>query len=443
MKFLTTNPPRFTAEAAADIARKHFGLTGQITALYSERDQNFRIRGAGDWVLKIANEMEAPDLIDAQVAALDHLARTAPDIPLPKVRRTADGAGLRLVAGQGEARHATFAVSYLPGRIASDCALGPDDFHAIGAMIARVERGMRGFFHPALGNRALLWDIRELPHLCAKARHLGPQADEITRLLHDVMARTSGRLDHLVLVSEMDNGMARSAQAHTTADLAAHLGMAYAYGVEFVELGLGSETEREFCTADHNALGWHGNGLMAATTLAQPFLLRLPGQRFWFLQGGDQPRLGERMAIGAVVQTVGGPVVMVSTHLESNATAAARHAQMACLLDALEADFPGLPLLIGGDLNTGNHIGGDWRAETLFDLARARGFAVHGGPEDQMTTRPSLITRWPDRAMKLDWFLARGLDIRRSWIVPSTDRQDKPLSDHDMVLVEIAGLSQL
>ncbi|MEH7829971.1 aminotransferase class III-fold pyridoxal phosphate-dependent enzyme [Gemmobacter denitrificans] len=197
MKFLATNPPRFTAEAAADIARTHFGLTGQITALYSERDQNFRIRGAGDWVLKIANEMEAPDLIDAQVAALDHLARTAPDIPLPKVRRSADGAGFRLIAGQGEACHATFAVSYLPGRIASDCALGPDDFRGIGAMIARVERGMRGFFHPALGNRALLWDIRELHHLCAKARHLGPQADEITRLLHEVMARTSGRLDHL------------------------------------------------------------------------------------------------------------------------------------------------------------------------------------------------------------------------------------------------------
>jgi len=30
--------------------------------------------------------------------------------------------------------------------------------------------------------------------------------------------------------------------------LAADLGMAYAFGVEFLELGLGSDTEREFCT---------------------------------------------------------------------------------------------------------------------------------------------------------------------------------------------------
>ena len=246
----------------------------------------------------------------------------------------------------------------------------------------------------------------------------------------------------VALLSEMDHGMARSGQAHTTAQLAGHLGMAYAYGVEFVELGLGSETEREFCVADSNNLGWHGNGLMAATALSQPFLLRLPGRRFWFLQGGDQPRLGERMAIGAKVRTTAGLAVMVSTHLESNANAAERSAQMVSLIDALEAAFPGLPILIGGDLNTGNHIGGDWRAEILFDLARARGFGVHGGPEEQMTTRPSLITRWPERAMKLDWFLTRGLEIGRSRVLPSTSKLGKPLSDHDLLLVDIEGFSR-
>lgn len=197
MKFLVANPPEFSLDAAADIARRQFGLTGQISALYSERDQNFRIRGDGDWVLKISNAEEPPDLIDAQVAALDHLARTAPELPLPKVRRTADGKGWTPVPGQGETRHATFAISFLPGRLASDCTLGPDDFQAIGAMIARVERGMRGFFHASLGQRALLWDIRELHHLRVKVRHLGPQADTIARLLDEVLSRTSGRLDGL------------------------------------------------------------------------------------------------------------------------------------------------------------------------------------------------------------------------------------------------------
>lgn len=245
----------------------------------------------------------------------------------------------------------------------------------------------------------------------------------------------------VVLLSEMDNGMARTAQTHTTAELSAALGMAYAYGVEFIELGLGSDTELEFCTDTHNSAGFHGNAILAATPLLRPFLLRLPGQRFWFLSGGDQPRLGERMAIGAVIQTTAGPVVMASTHLESNADAPQRAAQLNALITALEGQLPGLPLVIGGDLNTGNHIGGDWRRETLFNDAIARGFSVHGGPDDAMTTRPSLITRWPDRAMKLDWFVTRGVQVRQSQIVASTDASGRPLSDHDMIVLEIAGLS--
>ncbi len=246
----------------------------------------------------------------------------------------------------------------------------------------------------------------------------------------------------VVLLSEMDNGMARTAQAHTTAAVASTLGMVYAYGVEFIELGLGSETELEFCTDNHNRLGFHGNAVLAATPLVQPFLLRLPGQRFWFLSGGDQSRLGERLAIGAVIQTEAGPVVMVSTHLESNADAAQRETQLCILIDSLEATFPSLPLLIGGDLNTGNHIGGDWRDETLFAHATRRGFMIHGGPETAMTTRASQITRWPNRAMKLDWFLTRGLQIAQSQIIASTDKWDKPLSDHDMIVLQISGLNQ-
>ncbi|SOC44312.1 hypothetical protein SAMN05892877_112148 [Rhizobium subbaraonis] len=245
----------------------------------------------------------------------------------------------------------------------------------------------------------------------------------------------------VVLVSEMDSGMARTGQRNTTAELAGHLGMAYAYGVEFLELGLGSQTERDFCRDDFNLHGFHGNGLMAAVPLTQPFMLRLEGGRLWFVDGGDQPRLGERMAIGAIIETEAGPFVAVSVHLESAATAAYRERQVVALIDALDHAFPGLPVLIGGDLNTGNHTGGDFEAEGLFREAALRGFSRHGGPLDQMTTRPSLITRWPDRAMKLDWFLARGLVIGGAWIVPSLDETGRPLSDHDLIVCTVEGFA--
>ena len=242
----------------------------------------------------------------------------------------------------------------------------------------------------------------------------------------------------VVLLSEMDNGMARTGQRHPTAEVADTLGMQYAYGIEFIELGLGSDTEREFCEDDFNAKGFHGNALMASVPLGRPFMLRLWGERLWFTDG-EQPRLGERMAIGAVIETEAGPFVAVSTHLESATTAVYRERQVKELIDALDETFPGLPVLIGGDLNTGNHAGGDFEAEGLFAVSASRGFTRHGGSLDIMTTRPSLITRWPERAMKLDWFLSRGLKIGETRIIPSLDETGRPLSDHDLITCVVEG----
>lgn len=110
----------------------------------------------------------------------------------------------------------------------------------------------------------------------------------------------------VVLLSEMDNGMARTGQRHPTAEVAAILGMQYAYGIEFIEMGLGSDTERAFCEDDFNARGFHGNALLASVPLGRPFMLRLWGERLWFTDA-EQPRLGERFAIGAVIETEAGP----------------------------------------------------------------------------------------------------------------------------------------
>lgn len=252
----------------------------------------------------------------------------------------------------------------------------------------------------------------------------------------DHLRRTGAQV---VLLSEMDNGMARTAQRHPTADLSRLLGMTYAYGIEFVELGLGSDIELEFCDDVFNDKGFHGNAVMAATALSQPFMARLWGERLWFIDGGDQPRIGERCAIGAVIETQAGPFVAVSVHLESATNAVYRERQMKELIDRVEAAFPQLPILIGGDLNTGNHAGGDFEAEGLFAMSAARGFTRHGGAIDEMTTRPSLITRWPERAMKLDWFLSRGLTITGSAITSSLDANGRPLSDHDLITCVVDG----
>ncbi|AJY47577.1 endonuclease/exonuclease/phosphatase family protein [Martelella endophytica] len=245
----------------------------------------------------------------------------------------------------------------------------------------------------------------------------------------------------IVLLTEMDNGMARTGQRHPTAEIAEHLGMAYAYGVEFIELGLGNEEERPYCTDDFNARGFHGNAFLSAAPMREPFILPLSGEPLWFLSSKDQPRVGGRMAIGAVIETTAGPLVTISTHLESHGTIPLRERQIADILDDIDARFPGIPAIVGGDFNSGNRTGGDYRAETLFALAESRGYQAHSGGTEQPTTRESLISKPGDKKLKLDWFLTRGFDVAKSAIVPAITEDGKPLSDHEMITITVTGFS--
>ncbi|WP_331252570.1 endonuclease/exonuclease/phosphatase family protein [Ruegeria lacuscaerulensis] len=243
----------------------------------------------------------------------------------------------------------------------------------------------------------------------------------------------------IVLLSEVDHGMARTAQRHTTEVMADALGMTYAYGVEFHELDLGGATERGFCTDDFNSLGWHGNAILSSVPFERTAMIRLDDHGPWFASDTgatdpDQPRVGGRNAIAAIIPATQGSLCVVSTHLESNADAAHRHQQFQRLLDEIDAFAPGLPVLIGGDLNTGNHLPPDfdWRRETLFGLAERQGYSWSFTAEGP-TTRPSLITPHPERVMKLDWLAGRGLKCLDKGILTSISDEGTPLSDHDCV----------
>ncbi len=259
----------------------------------------------------------------------------------------------------------------------------------------------------------------------------------------DSAAHLAGVSPQVVLLSEMDHGMARTKQRHTTEEMARALGMAYAFGVEFFEMDLGGETERHFCDDDFNARGWHGNAILSAVPFDKATMFRLDDHGHWFTRdsGGDagQPRVGGRNAIAAVIPGETGPICFVSTHLESNADGAHRAIQFDRLMDAVDGFAPGLPVVIGGDLNTGNHVPPDfdWRGEALFARAEARGYDWSLTAEG-MTTRPSLITRHPSRKMKLDWLCARGLRCVTNGVLPSLDASNRPLSDHDAVFAACA-----
>ncbi|MCV6585781.1 MAG: endonuclease/exonuclease/phosphatase family protein [Marinibacterium sp.] len=270
------------------------------------------------------------------------------------------------------------------------------------------------------------WNVERCLFPEATADHLAPLAPDV------------------VLLSEVDHGMARTGQRHTTQAMADRLGMTYGFGVEFFELDLGGPTERSFCTDDHNALGWHGNAVLSSVPFERVALIRLDDHGHWFAADTgaadpQQPRLGGRMAIAAVLPCVSGPICVVSTHLESNASAPHRQEQFTRLMDAVDRFAPGLPVLIGGDLNTGNHLPPDfnWRREGLFADAKARGYDW-SFTADGMTTRPSLITPHPERVMKLDWFAGRDMRCDDRRVLSSIGADGTPLSDHDCVWCRVS-----
>lgn len=247
----------------------------------------------------------------------------------------------------------------------------------------------------------------------------------------------------IILLSEVDHGMARTAQRHTTEAMAQAISMTYAYGVEFHEMDLGSPTERHFCTDTFNTHGWHGNAILSRAPFLRLSMVRLDDHGHWFSSDEldadpNQPRVGGRIALLGVVPTLAGEICVVSTHLESNAGVLHRAVQFDQLMVSIEEFAPGLPVLIGGDLNTGNHAPPDfdWKSETLFANAVAMGYDWTPTPEG-VTTRPSLITPHPTRQMKLDWICTRGMKLVTKALIPALSTDARPLSDHDAVWCKV------
>lgn len=151
---LSTPPPTLDLAKAADLAALHFGVTGDLTPLTSERDLNFRLTTADKtYVLKLANAAEPSEVTALQTLALLHLEQT--DLPVPRVIRTVQGASLATTP-HGILRLLT----YLDGHPQHLTPRSPAQCAAMGQTAARLSLGLQGFRHPA-ADHILQWDIKQ------------------------------------------------------------------------------------------------------------------------------------------------------------------------------------------------------------------------------------------------------------------------------------------
>ena len=166
-KMLTTTPPLFSDTEAAAIADEHFGITGSVLQLVSERDQNFRLttEEGKRYVLKISNHAEQVEVVDFQNRALQHVEKKDASLPVPRVIPTLDGQLHGQVMHSGEG-HFVRVLTWLDGSILHDATASPDLARQLGRLLARLAVGFQGFEHPG-SNPPSLWDMKRAAGLAA------------------------------------------------------------------------------------------------------------------------------------------------------------------------------------------------------------------------------------------------------------------------------------
>ncbi len=203
-----------SVEAAQTVARELYGIEARARALPGEFDANFRLDAEDGerFVLKIMAPNRPRDLVDLQVAALDHLA--GHDLNTPRVFPGRDGRKIQQIDGPRRSNRWVWMLRWVPGRILADVPRHqPELLESLGRYLGRLDRALESFRHPA-AQREFRWDLsradwiaQHLDHLASrKERDLVERALELfgaAKLRSDSLARSAihgDANDHNVLV---------------------------------------------------------------------------------------------------------------------------------------------------------------------------------------------------------------------------------------------------
>lgn len=248
----------------------------------------------------------------------------------------------------------------------------------------------------------------------------------------------------VILANELDDGCVRSGGKDTARELAERLGMNMAFGLEFIELVNGEDPK-----------GFHGNAVFSRWPIKRARVVRLPERYNWYFD--RQRRIGGRLAVLAELDVAGTPVGVGTVHLENRTDGPGRQAQLEAVLAEAERMFPGMPVVLGGDLNTNTFDGRDKDAigavaaspelqrrcledvaawEGCLPAAEKRGYRAL--PSKALGTRRKPLPWGGCLDLRLDWLLVRGMEAGESRTI-STRREDCGFAKAGSALSAFAG----
>ena len=156
----TNTPITLTNQSISDVAHKLYGIEGTLKSLPGEYDCNTCIstEDGSKYVLKIMHPSRAAAFIDMQIAALQHIAAVAPQVPIQRVIVQRDG---RFCSIQtiGENQHTVWMLSYIEGTLFADANPVDDTLVAnLGETIGHIDTALKSFTHK-IPERTLEWDV--------------------------------------------------------------------------------------------------------------------------------------------------------------------------------------------------------------------------------------------------------------------------------------------
>jgi len=285
----------------------------------------------------------------------------------------------------------------------------------------------------------------------------------------------------LVLLNEVDLGMARAGNRDVTADLARALGRHAVFGPLFLETTRGRDDDLRIAGGREDEEGLFGIAMLSRWPMGEARLVDLPSPEE--VQFDVERMYGRHAALVAAIERPGAPFVAVSVHLEVHRTRAHRAAEVHTLMNTLRDERR--PVILGGDFNSHTFDRGLWHAplsgaaallltpggalrgrllhpdrgharETLFDELKRAGFEWAPFVDHEPTLQLRFdrvdemrrlfgpargaarrLLAWAERRgrLRLDWLAGRGWRGGSGLTVPGLDGPGRA-SDHAPIVAE-------
>jgi endonuclease/exonuclease/phosphatase family metal-dependent hydrolase len=349
-------------------------------------------------------------------------------------------------------------------------------------VVSAVERGDAAPTSSGPTLRIAAWNVRR-----------GARFDAVLGALREdgVLARAD-----VLLLTEIDCGLGRSGNRNVARELAAALGMSYAFAPSYLTL---EDDWGENGAGVPNTTALAGTAILSRAAIRWAEGVEVPVARDKF--SSSERRLGCKRALLVELDAPRGPILVAACHFDSNASPRQRAGQLAAVLDrldgragAISAGQPALvPAVVGGDFNVSTHdlssagaalldalgkllgpgvartIDGYMtpergRERPLFELLAARGFACEGFNDRSRPTYHydfrdpyaleklrrvggrllvALVRRvlrpWQGRLpARLDWLAGRGVCPLSAAVVPPAGAGPDAASDHAAVVCDAA-----